>query len=235
MSPTAPAFSGFTPDALRFLQELAANNDRDWFAGRKADYERLIQTPQRALLAALAPAMRAIDPQFETDPRAGAVSRIYRDTRFSKDKQPYRINQWITFRRHSEIWPDRPAYFVGFDLEGYTWGMGFYQASPATMAALRARIAAAPARLQTLMATVRGIGFDLKGEYYKKSQGKYELPPDIADWNRMKTAYICQTRGFDTIFFSHELADTVQSGFIAAAELYHYLMNVAEQSTAMTK
>ena len=235
MSVIFPPFAGFSPEALAFLRALAANNDREWFAGRKADYERLIQTPQCALLAALAPAMRTIDPQFETSPRGGAVSRIHRDTRFSKDKQPYRIKQWITFRRRSEIWADRPAYFVGFDLEGYSWGMGFYQASPATMAALRAHIASNPARLQALMATVRGLGFDLKGEYYKRPQSKLELSEDIADFNRMKTTYICQTRSFDDVFFSELLADIVQAGFVATAELYHYLMGVAEQQEAIAE
>jgi uncharacterized protein (TIGR02453 family) len=89
ISPTT--FSGFQPDALQFLVDLALNNERDWFQPRKAEYERLLKEPMESLVAALTDRFRARDIPLEADPRR-AVFRIYRDTRFSRDKAPYKTN-----------------------------------------------------------------------------------------------------------------------------------------------
>jgi uncharacterized protein (TIGR02453 family) len=89
-------FTGFRPEAIDFLAELAANNERAWFQPRKAEYERLLKTPMEALVAALAERFAARALPLEADPRR-AVSRIYRDTRFAKDKSPYKPNIYARF------------------------------------------------------------------------------------------------------------------------------------------
>jgi uncharacterized protein (DUF2461 family) len=82
-----PPFS-FSPEAIQFLADLAANNDRAWFQPRKADYERLLKEPLEALVAALAERFAARGIPLQADPKR-SIFRIYRDTRFSKDKSPY--------------------------------------------------------------------------------------------------------------------------------------------------
>ncbi len=83
------AFAGFTHEALQFLADLAANNKRAWFAPRKADYERLLKHPLEALCVELAERFGDRDIPLVADP-ARSPFRIYRDTRFSKDKSPYK-------------------------------------------------------------------------------------------------------------------------------------------------
>ena len=87
MAAAAPAFTGFTPAAIQFLADLAANNDRAWFQPRKGDYERLLKEPMEAMITALADRLAARGVPIEADPKR-APFRIYRDTRFSKDKSP---------------------------------------------------------------------------------------------------------------------------------------------------
>jgi uncharacterized protein (TIGR02453 family) len=82
------AFRGFTPDAIRFLLELRANNDRAWFQPRKAEYERLLKEPLEALCMALGERFAARKIPLRAD--AGSPFRIYRDVRFSRDKSPYK-------------------------------------------------------------------------------------------------------------------------------------------------
>ena len=89
-------FSGFEPDALQFLADLAANNDRGWFKPRKADYERLIKEPLEALCVALADRFDRLRLPLEADPKRSPF-RIYRDVRFSKDKSPYKTGQGADF------------------------------------------------------------------------------------------------------------------------------------------
>ena len=87
MAVASPPFSGFSPEAIQFLADLAANNDRAWFQPRKADYERLLKEPLEALVAALAERFEARGIPLQADPKRSPF-RIYRDTRFSKDKTP---------------------------------------------------------------------------------------------------------------------------------------------------
>ena len=87
----ADAFTGFSPEALKFLRALKKNNDRAWFAPRKELYERECLVPLRALTIDLARALRKAKIPIDADPsRVGF--RIYRDVRFSPDKSPYKTN-----------------------------------------------------------------------------------------------------------------------------------------------
>jgi uncharacterized protein (TIGR02453 family) len=81
-------FEGFTSDAVRFLLELRANNQREWFQPRKAEYERLLKEPLEALCMALGERFAARGIPLRADARS--PFRIYRDVRFSKDKSPYK-------------------------------------------------------------------------------------------------------------------------------------------------
>lgn len=88
MDAEADRFAGFAPEATDFLAELAQNNDRSWFQPRKAEYERLLKRPMEALVAALAERFEARGIPLRAD-LGRSIFRIYRDTRFAKDKSPH--------------------------------------------------------------------------------------------------------------------------------------------------
>ena len=89
-------FSGFRPEATDFLAELAQNNDRAWFQPRKADFEALLKEPMEALVAALADEFDDRELPLQADPKR-SIFRIYRDTRFARDKSPYKTHLGATF------------------------------------------------------------------------------------------------------------------------------------------
>ena len=90
------SFRGFSPDAIQFLADLAENNDRAWFQPRKAEYERLLKEPMEAMIVALAERLEARGVPILADPKK-APFRIYRDTRFSRDKSPYKTHLGASF------------------------------------------------------------------------------------------------------------------------------------------
>jgi uncharacterized protein (TIGR02453 family) len=90
------AFTGFHPEAIQFLADLADNNERSWFQPRKADFERLLKTPLEELCVALDQRFRERGIPLSADP-ARSPFRIYRDVRFSKDKSPYKTNIGASF------------------------------------------------------------------------------------------------------------------------------------------
>ena len=96
-TPAAPTtFEGFSPAAIQFLVDLAANNERSWFQPRKAEFERLLKGPLEALCVALGETFARRGIPLSADP-ARSPFRIYRDVRFSKDKSPYKTHVAASF------------------------------------------------------------------------------------------------------------------------------------------
>ena len=85
----------FTPEAIKFLRGLARNNDREWFNARKPVYERELKAPMLALIDEINHTMAEFAPDHIRDPKK-IMMRIYRDTRFAKDKRPYKrqVSAW---------------------------------------------------------------------------------------------------------------------------------------------
>lgn len=104
----------FTKQTFAFLSTLAANNNREWFEAHQQDYEDFVRTPALDLISDMSDEMPAISRHFLAQPKkvGGSLMRIYRDTRFSKDKTPYKTNIGIQFRH--EVGKDihAPGYYL---------------------------------------------------------------------------------------------------------------------------
>jgi uncharacterized protein (TIGR02453 family) len=120
------SFSGFSPDALSFLRALKRNNRRDWFQPRKEKYETLIKAPMLEFVAALNEEFARFAPAYVTSPEK-AVYRIYRDTRFSPDKTPYKTHIAAIFPRHTAVKREGAVFYLHFTEKellafGGVWG-----------------------------------------------------------------------------------------------------------------
>ncbi|MEE9464366.1 MAG: DUF2461 domain-containing protein [Candidatus Neomarinimicrobiota bacterium] len=222
-------FKGFTKETFTFLQGLAANNNKPWFLEHKDDYEAHLLGPFQQLVAGLSGAMLVIDPRFQTRPAVDkTISRIYRDIRFSKDKSPYRAKMWLTFKRPRKEWKGAPAYFFELSLDGYRYGMGFYDADRANMDRLRELIAADVPGFQRLIATLDGgYMFKVSGERYKRVL-RPDLPDDVQEWYQRRNLYLMVEREIDERLFSPQLADHILAGFEQVAPVYNFLWRVVE-------
>ena len=114
--PTVEIFSGFPEKTVSFLCGLAAHNDREWFAAHKKEYETEVLEPAKAFVRAMGERLRRLSPQIKAEPRTdGSLFRLYRDTRFSPDKSPYKTNLGIFFWEGGGPRMDCPGYY--FHLE----------------------------------------------------------------------------------------------------------------------
>ena len=104
----------FTRQTFAFLSALAENNTREWFAEHKQDYENLVRTPALDFINDMAHELPAVSPYFRALPKkvGGSLLRVQRDTRFSRDKTPYKTNIGIQFRH--EVGKDihAPGYYL---------------------------------------------------------------------------------------------------------------------------
>jgi uncharacterized protein (TIGR02453 family) len=207
MSPRAsPRFFG--PDLFRFLKDLERNNNRPWFQKNKARYEATVQEPAVRFIEAMGPRLARISPYLVADPRpfGGSLSRIYRDTRFSKDKRPYKTHVGIHFS-HEDATKERnlPGYFFHIGAGESSVYSGVWHPAPSDLAKIRDAIVASP----TAWARVVDRGIEIDGESYVRVPAGYDAKHRFADDLRRKD-----------FFAGREFVDRVIAGprFVAAFE-----------------
>jgi len=218
-------FTGFTQTGLDFLQNVKIHNSRQWFAENRTIYDNQLVKPFRALVEELTPTMLQIDQWFETKPAIGkTLSRINRDTRFSKDKSLYRDRLWLTFKRPSKDWKESPCYFFEIDPEGYRYGLGYYCVPKQTMDIFRDEINQDHNKFLQVINCVKKP-FELYGESYKRPLVK-DLPPKIANWyNRKDLGVIASSNQIEDLF-SKNLIQKLSKSFKQLIPLYDYLLKV---------
>jgi uncharacterized protein (TIGR02453 family) len=139
ISTPAKAKPSFTPELFAFLADLREHNDREWFAANKHRYESALLEPALDFVADFAPHLAKISPHLRADPRpsGGSLFRIYRDTRFSKDKSPYKTNVGIHFRHEAAKDAHAPGFYLHLSPDEVFAGGGIWH--PDTATALRIR------------------------------------------------------------------------------------------------
>lgn len=240
MAVAAPAFTGFRPEAIQFLADLASNNDRSWFQPRKGEYERLLKEPLEALIATLAERFQAHGIPLRADP-AKSPFRIYRDVRFSKDKSPYKTNLGASFpwigegpadgpgegggRSHTGNVHSSGGYFHLQPGEIYVGG-GIWHPEKPWIDAFRRQVADEPAEILGLVAEpgFRETFGSLSGEGHALLRVPAGFPPDhpAADILRLKDVVFGQ-RLADADAMSPELPDVLAESFTAALPVMRYL------------
>src|SRR3954469_4320290 len=128
-------FKGFPVEGIEFFAKLMRNNRREWFQPHKEIFEAQLKQPMRELVEALNGELRKFAPEYVTDPEK-AIYRIYRDTRFSKDKTPYKNHIAASFRRATD-WPHAGAgFFFAVSHKEVAVGGGVYMPPPETLQAI---------------------------------------------------------------------------------------------------
>jgi len=218
------SFNGFSPNTVAFFEGLAANNTKAWFEAHRSDYEKYLLEPLKSLVIDLSGAMLEIDPDLITIPAVDkTISRIYRDTRFSRNKSPYKTRLWISFKRPSPDWKTAPCFFFEISADGYRYGMGFYSAMKETMDRLRRFIETEPARFrETVVRPATQDTFTVEGERYKRPLNT-ALPDDLQRWHRLRNLYFICNRVPDGRLFSRGILEDLRVGFGRLSLLYHLL------------
>ncbi|MDH6354776.1 uncharacterized protein (TIGR02453 family) [Dysgonomonas sp. PH5-45] len=218
------AFKGFSPETIRFFKDLAANNYKEWFDAHKSVYDNEVVAPLKSLITYLTPTMYNIDPAFELRPHR-AMSRIYRDVRFSKNKDPYKTCMWITFQLpvSRDDWKDYPGYFMEINGDNYILGMGLFMPKKKVMDVFREEVSFHAEEFRRVtQETVLDRGFLLGGDEYKRPLAN-DLPEYHQQWIQRKGIYVYKTIPIGNEVFSVEFADRLADDFQALEWLYKFM------------
>ena len=215
-------FRGLPPEALTFLRKLKRNNRREWFQAHKDDYERFVKSPMAELVLCIGEGLRRVEPEIVADPKA-SLYRIYRDTRFSPDKTPYKTHVAAVFPVRGLPKNSGPGLYFHLSPEELLIGGGIYMPDPPLLRAVREDIAAHPRAFlrvvearsfrkafgqlegERLKSMPKGFSPDNQAaEYigYKQFLFGKELSPQIASSTRLLPAILdCFEKGMPLIRF----------------------------------
>jgi len=217
------SFEGFTKDALMFLLENRMHNSREWYDSHKDIYKKLVYNPFTELVTELAPVMLEIDSQIITVP-SKVISRVRRDTRFTKDKSLYRDNVWIVFLRDKSKMSISPCYWFEINQQGSSYGVGYYSADPASLASMRELILRRdPAFVKALDFYESQDEFVLGGETYKKTRYP-DQPENIQSWLNRKNIYFECEQNNHELAFSKKLPEVLKAGFVRLKPVYDFFL-----------
>lgn len=178
----------FGPAFFGFLAELARNNERDWFQANKGRYATEVEGPFLAFLAELEPRLSKISRHFVVDPRrtGGSMFRIYRDTRFSADKTPYKTHVAAQFS-HEARSKDRsvPGFYLHLAPDESLGGGGLYHPEPGALGQVRDRIAGKPKEWE---AVLKG-GLPIQGDTLKRPPAGFDPAHRFVDALKRKDHY----------------------------------------------
>jgi len=179
-------FPGFPSEGIAFLRSLAKNNRREWFQPRKHIYEEKVKQPMIELVTRVTHAMIEFAPEYVVEPEK-AIFRIYRDTRFSKDKKPYKEHLAANFNVRGMA-QGHGGYYCSVSHKEVAVGGGIYMPEPAVLLAIRNHIAENHKELRRILANpkVRRLLGEMQGEKLTRVPKGFACDHPAADLLRFK-------------------------------------------------
>ncbi len=208
----------FTPDTFAFLRDLADNNDRVWFNEHKERYESSVRQPALDFITDFVEPLESLSPYFVADSRTvgGSLFRIHRDTRFAKDKTPYKLNTGMHFRHERAKDAHSPGFYVHLQPRSCFVGVGLWMPEPKVAYRIRAHI---DENQDEWIAATRGKQFtsmyDLGGDSLKRPpkgfDAEHPLLDDLKRKSFIATGPITQTE-ITKATFREDLAERFAVG-----------------------
>jgi len=215
----------FTRDAFKFLGELRAHNQRDWFLKNKARYEQKVRDPFLRFIADLAPGLHKINPHIVADasPTGGSMMRIYRDIRFSKDKSPYKTSVAAHFWHDKGKEGATPAYYLHLEPRGSLVGAGVWRPEPGALKKIRDAIVADPKRWkQVTSAGELGSKCKMAGESLRRPPRGYDPSHPLVEDIKRKDFTLGQSLA-DTEVLGRDFLNLTLASFEKTAPFVEFL------------
>jgi len=202
-----------TRDLFQFFSDLEANNDREWFKANQARFEESVREPLLAFIQAFEEPLAAISPSMLAVAKksGGSLFRIHRDTRFSKDKSPYKTSAGVQFRHEAGKDAHAPCFYLHLAPNEVFVGAGIWHPDGPALAAIRSRIDESPKDWVKARDQAFAAGWELEGDTLKRPPRGFDADhPQVEDLKRKD--FIAVRRLVQE--------DVLQPGFVERFEAY---------------
>jgi len=230
-----PSFPGFPAQGLQFLENLARNNEREWFQAHKEDYLQHVLAPAQEFVFALGERLKSISGGISYDTRtggSGSVMRIYRDVRFSRDKTPYNTNLRLIFWAGTRKKMENPGFFVRIDPSGVELYAGTYAFTKPFLSAYRDAVVddQLGRDLQAALRSVSDAGeYQIGGQHYKRVPQGYDAEHPRADLLRYNGLYAQAPAILPELITSPQLVDICFQHLLNMAPVQQWLVKVGKR------
>ena len=194
-----PPFEGFPTECLTFFKKLKKNNNREWFAQHKDEFETFAKFPMQCFIAELAHHFQNFAPEFDMNPKR-SIFRIYRDTRFSKDKTPYKTHIAAHFvLRGKPKGLEGSGYYLHIEPGEVFLGGGIYMPEADQLKKIRHAIAANSQEFLSVAESkiLKKRFGKLDGEKLQRIPKGYEQEHPMAEWLKLKQFFVGVTLSDD--------------------------------------
>ena len=183
-------FNGFPEKMLWFFRELRKHNDRDWFDAHKEIYLECVKAPMEDVTARVMAAISRFAPEHAGEPKK-AIFRLYRDTRFSNDKTPYKTHTGALLRRADLPKNESAGFYFAVSDKNVEVAGGSYMAGPEQMRLIRSHIAENAKQFEKLVtnkSVVEAVG-PLHGDSLSRPPKGYCPDTPGVEYLKMKQWY----------------------------------------------
>ncbi|MBW2529538.1 MAG: DUF2461 domain-containing protein [Deltaproteobacteria bacterium] len=223
-------FDGFSKGTVSFFRALSRNNDKGWFDAHRADYDEHVMGPARAFVTAMGAKLRKISPDVQAEPKVnGSIFRINRDTRFSKDKSPYKTNMGIFFWEGKRPRMECPGYYFHFEPPNLMLGVGLYQFPKDLLGPYREAVVdkkRGAALVRAIKAAQAKGPYELGGQHYKKVPRGFDADHPRADLLRHGGIYLGFTQKLPPELTSPKLVDWCLKHYRPMASFQRWLVQL---------
>lgn len=222
----ATNFSGFPPQLFDFLRDLKLNNNREWFQDNKQRYKEDIVYPVQDFIIALGPDLKKISRFYDADPRTngGSMFRIYRDARFSRNKEPYKTHVGCQFRHLAGKDAHAPGFYLHLEPGNVYFGGGVWMPPNPVLEKVRQRIIIKPEEWGSIVKKRAFINrfVELRGESLKRPPRGYAVDaPYLQDLKRK--SFIVLQEADESLATSPALIKEINQCYKAVAPLMEFI------------
>ncbi len=219
-------YNGITKDTLFLLSDNRFRDSREFYEEHKEELKAGITVPMRQIASIIGQELLPLDELMNVNP-VKMVSRIFRDTRYTKDKRLYRDNMWIMFMRDKHQWQCYPCFWFEVTPSEYSMGIGFFGSEPGLMTTFRKHIRENPFEFKEIAENCESVGGKLYGEEYKR------MPADCPEgmeryWCKKQFGFIFESQNTDDLK-DEGIIDIIREKFDKFSLLYTFMLKISDE------
>ncbi len=219
-------YKGITRDALFMLADNRFRDSKAYYEEHKEEIKSNVTVPLRQIAGVIGEELLSVDPLMNTIPTK-MVSRVRRDTRYTKDKSLYRENMWIMFMRPKHEWRGYPCMWFEVTPMNYSMGVGFYGDEPGLLETYRKNLREKPEEFRKAADLCKKTG-----SYFFKRQYKRPFPgcPDgLEEYYNAKDVGFISFSGDLEDLESEKIIEIIRDIYKAYTPMYKFLLSVSDE------
>ncbi len=221
------SYSGIQPEALWLLAQNKFENSKLFYEAHKEEIKQGVTVPMRQMAGELLEMMYEIDDMMNLDP-VRMVSRVRRDTRFSKNKNLYRDNLWTMFMRPKHQWQFHPCMWFEISQNSISYGVGNYDTTPAMMEIYRQHLVKYEQEFLQAVKSARSVGASFSAQGYKKPKPGNPSVGILPYYNVKRMCFITERNDFE-ILQDDTIITELKKAYTAYTPMYKFLLKVSDE------